>query len=77
MKLRYDELHSNVAFSFKLRRYAKEVKVVRLIVRDTVELRIQALQEKKRAIVTAALGEVGRCRLTHADPGLTALGSSA
>ena len=34
----------------------REVKVVRLLVRDTVENRIAALQDKKRAISVAALG---------------------
>ena len=35
----------------------KEVKVTRLIVSESVELRIQALQERKRAIFNAALGD--------------------
>jgi hypothetical protein len=35
----------------------REVKVVRLIVKDTTEGRIVALQEKKRAIAVAALGD--------------------
>ena len=35
----------------------REVKVTRMLVRDTVEGRIDELQEKKRAIATAALGD--------------------
>ena len=35
----------------------REVVVTRMLVRDTVEGRIDALQEKKRAIATAALGD--------------------
>lgn len=51
----------------------REVRVIRMIVRDTVELRIQALQEQKRAIAQAALGDGGefqaamRQRLTLRD----------
>ena len=51
----------------------REVRVIRMIVRDTVELRIQALQEQKRAIAQAAMGDGGefqaamRQRLTLRD----------
>ena len=37
----------------------REVKVVRLLIRDTVENRIRDLQERKKAIVAAALGKTG------------------
>ena len=37
----------------------REVKVIRLLINDTVENRIKELQERKKAIVSAALGKVG------------------
>jgi len=37
----------------------REVKVVRLLIRDTVENRIRNLQERKKAVVAAALGKTG------------------